>query len=121
MSEAAGLFKKACPEPFEGFVQSCPEPCRREGRSQFSARSVLPVREHGKLATCLREAAPAEAGNAAGRFFQQPLSEPQGTSSFREMEEEECGLGGDFDFPCGEPCYSSSVGNPEQVESGILV
>ena len=106
MSEAAGLFKKACPEPFEGFVQSCPEPCRREGRSQFSARSVLPVREHGKLATCLREAATAacapklasaasaKAGNAAGGLFQQPLSETQETSSFREMEEEECELGG---------------------------
>jgi len=49
MSEASGLFKKACPEPCEGFVQACPEPCRRKGRSQFCARSVLPVREHGKL------------------------------------------------------------------------
>jgi len=47
MSEASGLFKKACPEPVEGFVQ--------QSRSQFCARSVLPVREHGKLVTCLRE------------------------------------------------------------------
>ncbi len=29
----------------EGFVQSCPERRRREGRSRFDARSVLPVRE----------------------------------------------------------------------------
>jgi hypothetical protein len=32
ISETSGRFKKACPEPFEGFVQSCPESCRREGR-----------------------------------------------------------------------------------------
>jgi len=31
----------------------------------FSGQSALPVREHGKMATCLREAAPAKAGNAA--------------------------------------------------------
>jgi hypothetical protein len=31
----------------------------------FDARSVLSVREHDKRATCLREAAPAKAGNAA--------------------------------------------------------
>jgi hypothetical protein len=40
--EASGRFKKACPEPFEGFVQ--------QGRSHFCAQSVLPVREHGKMA-----------------------------------------------------------------------
>ncbi len=40
--EVLGLFKKACPEPFEGFVQ--------QGRSHFCAQSVLPVREHGKMA-----------------------------------------------------------------------
>jgi hypothetical protein len=33
ISEASGLFKKACPEPLEGFVQSCPELCGRESRS----------------------------------------------------------------------------------------
>jgi hypothetical protein len=49
LSETSGRFKKACPEPFEGFVQSCPESCRREGRSHFCAQSVLPVREHGKM------------------------------------------------------------------------
>jgi len=37
----------------------------------FFARSVLPVREHRKMATCLREAATAKAGNAAGGFFEQ--------------------------------------------------
>ena len=42
----------------------------QQGRSDFGARSVLPVREHGKMATCLREAAPAKAGNAADGFFQ---------------------------------------------------
>ncbi len=55
----------------EGSVQSCPESCRGEGHSHFFARSVQGVREHGKMATCLREAATAEAGNAAGGFFQQ--------------------------------------------------
>jgi hypothetical protein len=42
----------------------------QQGHSPFDARSVLPVREHGKSATCLREAAPAKAGNAAAGFFQ---------------------------------------------------
>jgi len=50
-------------------IQSCPELCRREGHSPFDAQSVLPVGEHGKRATCLREAAPAKAGNATGGFF----------------------------------------------------
>jgi len=66
---------------------SSPEPCRRKGRTSpgasrkgqhvFDARSVFSVREHGKMATCLREAAfslrshfgeggTAKAGNAAG-------------------------------------------------------
>ncbi len=31
----------------------------QQGRSHFDARSVLIVREHGKMATCLREAASA--------------------------------------------------------------
>ena len=51
-------------------IQSRPESYRRKGRSQLDARSVLSVREHGKMATCLREAAPAKAGNSAGGFFQ---------------------------------------------------
>ena len=55
----------------------------QQGHSPFDARSGLPVREHGKRATCLRVAAPglrsqshfggvgsAKAGNAAGGFFQ---------------------------------------------------
>ena len=40
----------------------------------FDARSVHGVREHGKRATCLRVAASAKAGNAAGSFFQHSLS-----------------------------------------------
>ena len=40
--EASGRFKKAWPEPFEGFVP--------QGRSHFCEQSVLPVREHGKMA-----------------------------------------------------------------------
>ena len=50
---------------------SLPEGSVQQGRSRFYARSVRVVREHGKMATCLREAAPAKAGNAAGGFFQQ--------------------------------------------------
>jgi hypothetical protein len=46
----------------------------QQGRSDFNARSVRPVREHGKIATCLRVAASEEAGNAAGGFFQHSLS-----------------------------------------------
>jgi len=93
IAEDSGRFKKACPEL-----------CRREGRQLLgvsrrgqpiawlilkgetivSAQRVLPVPEHGKLATCLREAAPAacapklasaasaKAGNAAGGFFNSP-------------------------------------------------
>jgi len=50
------------PTSVRGNVQkssSCPERSRRKGRSPFDARSVLSVREHGKRATCLREAASA--------------------------------------------------------------
>ena len=72
-SVASGQFKKTCPEPAAGSVQPCPESGRRKGHSQFCARSVLAIREHGKLATCLYGAASAEAGNAAGGFFQPTL------------------------------------------------
>ena len=73
--EALGLTKK--------ILQSCPESCRREGRSHFCAQSVLLVREHGTMGTCLREAATAKAGNAAGGFFHQPLiMENSGSSHF---------------------------------------
>jgi len=41
----------------EGSIQTCPEVARREGRSQFWARSVCVIREHGKMATCLRACA----------------------------------------------------------------
>ena len=41
----------------------------QQGHSHFGARSVILVREYDKMATCLREAAPAKAGNAAGGFF----------------------------------------------------
>ena len=40
--QLAGMIKKV--------IQSCPELCRRKGRSQFDARNVLTVREHGKVA-----------------------------------------------------------------------
>ena len=42
----------------------------QQGHSHFCARNVPAVREYGKRATCLREAAPAKAGNAVGGFFQ---------------------------------------------------
>ncbi len=45
----------------------------QQGHSPFDARSAHSVREHGKMATCLREAASAKAGNAAGGFFQYSL------------------------------------------------
>jgi len=51
--EASGVFK-----------ETWPELCRREGRSQFCARSVLPVREHEKLVTYLRRAYSAEVASA---------------------------------------------------------
>ena len=41
----------------EGSVQTCPEVARRESRSHFDAQSVHLVREHGKMATCLRACA----------------------------------------------------------------
>ncbi|MDH5563856.1 MAG: hypothetical protein OEY91_09590 [Nitrospirota bacterium] len=50
----------------------------------FDAWSVLPVREHEKLVTCLREAAPAKAGNAAGGFFQQAPHYSAGLSPFQK-------------------------------------
>ncbi len=34
----------------EGSVQSCPGAAQREGRSNFYARSVCVIREHGKMA-----------------------------------------------------------------------
>ncbi|MDT3776534.1 hypothetical protein PJI16_03045 [Nitrospira sp. MA-1] len=42
----------------------------QQGHSHFGARSVPSVRKYDKTATCLREAAPAKAGNATGGFFQ---------------------------------------------------
>ncbi len=50
--------------------RECSKKSVQQGRSPFDARSVHPVREHGKRATCLRVAASAKAGNAAGGFFQ---------------------------------------------------
>jgi len=54
MSETSGRFKKACPEPAEGFVQ--------QGHSHFFARSVLAIREYGKMARTL-----------LATFFNRPL------------------------------------------------
>ena len=44
-----------------------------EAAASFTRRAYFIVREHGKLATCLREAATAKAGNTARGFFQQTL------------------------------------------------
>jgi len=74
-------------------VQSCPEPCRRKGRESlarsrrapmawyvpegvplmFGARSVRLVREHGKTATCLREALRRRQGTPLAAFFNIPI------------------------------------------------
>ena len=54
-----GMVKKVIQQGRELLITS------RRANPLFDARSVLPVREHGKKATCLRESAPAEAGNAA--------------------------------------------------------
>jgi hypothetical protein len=64
-SVAKGMVKKACPR--EGGGPSS------KAAAFFDARSVLSVREHDKTATCLRVAASAKAGNAAGGFFQHSL------------------------------------------------
>ena len=65
------------------WLQICSKKFIQQGHSQFQARSLLPVREHRKVATCLcvaasaacapklASAASAKAGNAAGGFFQQ--------------------------------------------------
>ena len=75
--EASWQFKKACPKPFEGFVLSHAEGKAANGLAHpegdhllawlilkgetiVSAQSVLPVREPGKLVTCLRRAYSAE-------------------------------------------------------------
>ena len=55
--------------------RECSKEVVQQGRSPLDERSVLSVREHGRRGTCLREAAPAKAGNAAGGFFQQTLKE----------------------------------------------
>ena len=56
----------------------------QQGRSLFDVRSVLSVREHGKRATCLREAATAKAENAAGGFFQH--SQNRNTTSLLRLK-----------------------------------
>jgi hypothetical protein len=45
--------------------RECSKKSVQQGRSYFDARSVHEVREHGKMATCLRVAASAKAGNAS--------------------------------------------------------
>ncbi len=45
----------------------------QQGRSLFDARSVLSVREHGKRATCLREALRRRQGTPLAAFFNIPL------------------------------------------------
>ena len=44
----------------------------QQGRSLFDARSVPPVREHGKMATCLREALRRRQGTPLAAFFNIP-------------------------------------------------
>jgi len=44
----------------------------QQGRSVFDARSVLPVREHDKIATCLREALRRRQGTPLVGFFSIP-------------------------------------------------
>jgi hypothetical protein len=39
----------------------------------FDARSVLPVREHGKMASCLREALRRRQGTPLAAFFNIPF------------------------------------------------
>ena len=53
--------------------QSCPEPCRRKGRSHFGPRSVRLVREHDKMTTCLREALRRRQGTPLAAFFNIPI------------------------------------------------
>jgi len=55
------MYKKA----FPGFPADL-----RQDRSPFGARSVLPVREHGKTATMYVRAEEAKPENAAGGVFQ---------------------------------------------------
>ncbi|MDA0738311.1 MAG: penicillin-binding protein activator [Nitrospirae bacterium] len=50
--------------------RECSKKSVQQGRSHFDARSVLLVREHGKLATMSVRAASAKPENAAGGFFQ---------------------------------------------------
>ncbi len=50
---------KAPDEPRIVKGRECSKKFVQQGRSLFDARSVLTVREHGKRATCLREAASA--------------------------------------------------------------
>ncbi len=76
------MFKKACPRGGGESVQQGPLAyyvlegvsfvlaASRRGQPLCDARSVLSVREHKTMATCLREAATAKAENAAGGFFQ---------------------------------------------------
>jgi hypothetical protein len=47
----------------------------QQGRSDFDARSVLPVREHDKMATCLREALRRRQGTLLVAFFNIPTVE----------------------------------------------
>ncbi|WP_443147905.1 hypothetical protein [Nitrospira sp.] len=56
------MFKKACP------VLGLPE---GKAAAAWTGGAYREVREHGQGATCLCEAAPAKAGNAAGGPFSQ--------------------------------------------------
>jgi hypothetical protein len=49
---------------------SSPEALEGKAAATWTGVAYEGVREHGQVATCLREAAPAKAGNAAGGIYQ---------------------------------------------------
>ncbi len=75
MSAAEGNGQKSMPPRRRGSVQQGRSFCllRPEGRVVCDARSVLPVREHGKRATCLHEAFRRRQGTPLATFFNIPL------------------------------------------------
>jgi len=58
-----GMVKKVIQQGRELLITS------RRANPLFDARSVLPVREHGKKATCLREALRRRQGTPLVAFF----------------------------------------------------
>jgi hypothetical protein len=54
-------------------LEECSKKSVQKGRSHFDARSVHGVREHGKKATCLREALRRRQGTPLAAFFNIPF------------------------------------------------